>query len=178
MVQQSEIVYADSLDDLPLPHHEESYAESTDEVMKRELDSENIEDSGIETHQATVSSIDEFETGCDVNQRLPLKRISENLDGKSTKSFFDEPQTPAKKRKKYNHAKSPPVLTSKKRLELHQAKQAEKENIRKEKQAKSEEKRAERIRKAELKKMSAITKLEEKLSRLRDNETDRLLKNC
>lgn len=178
MIQQSEIVYTDNLDDLTLPHHEESYVVSSDEIMNSELASEAIEDSGYETHQVTVNSISEIENECDVSQQSVQKGITENVNAKTAKIFFDEPQTPAKKRKKFKHAKSPPVLTSKKRLELYKAKQAEKENIHKEKQRKSEEKRAERVKKAELKKLSAITKLEEKLLCLKKNsKTDGVLKN-
>ncbi|XP_058836948.1 uncharacterized protein LOC131693263 [Topomyia yanbarensis] len=161
IIQHSEIVDAD---DLPQLHNAELYTVSSDEHVNKD-----IVDTGFQFHQSVVTPFNGIKEESGVSQQAVQKGITKNLTDKTPKTYFDEPQTPAKKRKKFKHAKSPPVLTSKKRLELHQAKQAAKENIREEKQMKSEKKRAERMKKIEMKKLSAITKLEEKLTRLKTN---------
>lgn len=158
MIEQSEILYADGLYDFPQPVQ-------MDITMCSDLDNESREDSGYETHQVTAASNSEMDSGCDESHLSVRQVLTEHVNAEA--SIFYEPPTPKKKGKQFKQVKSPPVLTSKKRLALHQAKVAEKENIREEKRIKLEEKRAERMKKAESKRISAITKLEKKLSLLK-----------
>lgn len=79
------------------------------------------------------------------------------------RSFMNEPNTPKKKNKRFKNVKSPPVLTSKKRLELHRMKEQEKKNLRQARLRKMDEK----ARKADLRHIEMINKAEERLQRLK-----------
>lgn len=115
---------------------------------------------------------DDSET-CDIDMAnheqdpLSLSNCGDFDQGRDISKYFNEPSTPKKKNKKFKMPKSPPVLTSRKRIEWHQKKEEEKENLKKEKVQKAEEKRKIRAKRAEEKQKAMIQKATERLERLK-----------
>ncbi|XP_052566425.1 uncharacterized protein LOC120423656 [Culex pipiens pallens] len=107
----------------------------------------------------------------DHQQELYDPSESENIENmdqaqdQSILSFLSEPSTPKKKtNRKYKKPKSPPVLTSRKRVELHRKiaeEKAEKEQLK-------EQKRKDKAKLAEEKKLQLIDKASKRLERLKN----------
>ncbi|XP_055527189.1 uncharacterized protein LOC129719808 [Wyeomyia smithii] len=136
------------------------------------VDTQNQEYSDCTTEIDLAQTESELITSvsCSGNEQpLYSTEITENSSQKKGMSrFLTEPDTPKKKNKKFKRQKSPPVLTSKKRLELHLQKEQEKENMRLEKLKKVENKRMEKMKRAHEKQLIMIKKATDRLQRLND----------
>ncbi|XP_055551711.1 uncharacterized protein LOC129734033 [Wyeomyia smithii] len=173
-----------SEEDILIGHCEDAIEHSSPDVESHTSQDVNLNDSKESRSHVSVDlgnftslddmlevvSCDDPETSrkeIDTLENDPLS-ISNCSDPETTiKSYLNEPDTPKKKNKKFNKAKSPPVLTSRKLLELHRKKEEDKENSKREKIRKSEKKHEQRTKRAREKKIEMIRKTTERLERLK-----------